>query len=149
MSQQMLSCPLHHHMDSSPAPKLNAVTVLAALCHLTTLQSEAFAGQPFLQLLIEVTFNRQGHGDLIDLCGQLFPCHLLQVLLHVLLQSPNVPLHFSYERCPAASVGQVGVDRDVVHAGAADHVRQRRGRICRRGPARRGGTGVFRRSGNP
>lgn len=106
-------------LSSSLPPEHDGATVPEA-------HSEAFAGQPLLQLVIEVTFDLQGHSDLVDLRGQLLPRHLLQILLHVLLQGPNVPLHFPYERCLPAAVGQVGVNRDVVHAGAADHVRQRR-----------------------
>lgn len=113
------------------------------------LNSESFAAQPAFELLVKVTFDPQGHGDLVDLRGHILPRELLQELLHVLLQSPDVPLHLPHQRHLTVAVGQVGVHRDVVHAGAANHVGQRWRSLRRGGPAGGSGTGVLGRIRDP
>lgn len=117
-------------------------------CHGCDRRSEAFANQPLLQFGIKVTFDLQGHGHLVDLSGQLLAGHFLQELPDVLLQGPYVPLHFPYERGLAVAERQVRVHGHVVHAGAADHVGQRRRGLRRGTPAGRGAPAVFRRGGH-
>lgn len=97
---------------------------------------------------MHAAFDLQRHGNLVHLGRMISAGRLHQVLLHVPLQGPDVPLDLPYERHVAVPVRQVGVHGDVVHAGAANHVGQRR-RGCGWGPPPgRSHCSVRRRSGD-
>ena len=77
---------------------------------------EPLLHQPFLDLLVVVSFDPDAHGHLVDLRCAVGPCEPLQELLHGPVQRPDVPLHSAQHGGPSVAMGDVRIDGNVVHS---------------------------------